>query len=300
MRKFKKHIFLILLIIIGIFLCIYGFTAARYVTNSVRDYYLKSQGFYFTSDYLSPSTVKNVDNLWNGGSVYFSIKNSLNEAVITNYDIAYTTTCTIKSEASTYAECRINGTNSNTQDGILSTFQTCINNTGDEIDVSSFNKTDCELGGYDWVNEVAVKELYFDIVVIDTNYELKDVVANITVTSTSPYRKTLSGDFTLHKSNAEEEQLTINYKNYSGYDRLIISNSYPNTKCVKVTWDANKLVIDADRNEFSSYATNLNGYINEIKFNIAGKKSKSYTFYRNKFDIKYDVTEFSIMEDSGC
>ena len=33
-----------------------------------------------------------------GGSVYFNIKNNLNQTIITNYDIDYKVSCTIKGE----------------------------------------------------------------------------------------------------------------------------------------------------------------------------------------------------------
>jgi hypothetical protein len=286
------------LLIVGSFLCIYGFTYAKYVANSVWDYYLKSKGFYFSSDYLDSSLVRNVNNLWDGGSVNFNIKNNLNENVITSYDINYSLTCTIIGDAASHAECHMNGTSTNTQNGVLASFQTCSNTTGDGIIVSTLNKTDCELGGYDWISQVAVKDLYFDVVLTDTNYELKDVTVNVTATSTSPYRKALSGDFVLHKTDIEENKVTMNYKNYSNYDRLIISNSYTSNKCVRITWDSNKLLINSS--EFSSFATDSNGYINEIKFNIDAKKSLSYIFYRRDFDMTYDVTEFLIEETTGC
>jgi hypothetical protein len=299
-KKLKKNIFLVLLIVIGSLLCAYGFTLAKYVSNHVWDYYFKSKGFYFSSDYLGSTTIKNVDNQWNGGSVNFNIKNNLNQTVITNYDIGYSATCTIIGDASSYTECHMNGTESNTQEGVLSSFQTCVNNTGDQVDVSLFNKTDCELGGYDWVNQVAIKDLYFDVVLTNGSYELTDVVVNVAVTSTYPYRKTLNGNFTLHKNNINENSVTLNYKNYSDYGRLIVSNSYSSNKCVKVTWDPNKLLINADNSEFSSYLTDLNGYINEIKFNIGAKGTLNYIFYKRNFDITYDVTEFLIEESSGC
>jgi hypothetical protein len=300
MRKLKRNIYLILFILIGSLICICGFTFAKYVSNSVWDYYLKSKGFYFSSDYLGSSVVKNVNNLWDGGSVHFNLKNNLNDAVITNYDIDYRVTCTVMGDASTYAACRMNGTTQNVQDGVLSSFQACGNYTGDNVDVSALNKTDCELGGYDWEDQVAIKDLYFDVILTDSNYELNDVVVNVTATSMAPYSKTISGDFTLHKSNITGPNVTMEYKNYSNYDKLIISNSYPSTKCVKITWDANKLSINALENAFSSYATDTNGYINEIKFNISGKNSLSYIFYRKNFNTTYNVSEFQLEETSGC
>lgn len=300
MKKFKVYLYLILLVLIGCFIGIYGFTLAKYVSNSVWDYYLKSKGFYFSSDYLDSMLVQNVDNLWDGESVTFNIKNNLNQVVITNYDIYYEVVCTIKGDAAAYTECHLNGTTSNMLEGVLANFQTCNNTTGDGIDVSLFNKTDCELGGYDWINQIAVKELYFDVVVTDENYELQDVVVNISATSTSPYRKTLSGDFVLHKSNMKDASITADYKNYANYDRLTISNSYTSSKCVRVTWNDDKLIINADENQFSSYGTSVNGYINEIKFNLEGKKSLSFIFYKKTFNNIYNIDEFVIEESDGC
>jgi hypothetical protein len=300
MKKSRKYIFLVLLIVAGSFLSFYCFTFAKYVYNSIWDYYLKSKGFYFSSDYLGSTVVKNTNNLWDGGSVHFNIRNNLNDAVITNYDIDYRVTCTVVGDASSYAACHMNGTTLNMQDGILSSFEACNNYTEDGIDVSLLNKTDCELGGYDWETQIAVKDLYFDVVLTDTNYELNDVVVNVTATSTSPYSKTLSGDFTLHKSSTQVSNITMDYKNYSDYDRLIISNAYPIAKCVRVTWDANKLIINSDNSEFSSYGTDTNGYINEIKFNVGAKSSLGYIFYRKDLDMQYNVSEFSIEESSGC
>jgi hypothetical protein len=282
------------------FLCIYGFTFAKYVSDSVWNYYLKSKGFYFSSDYLGSNVVKNANNLWDGSSVHFNIKNNLNQTVITNYDIGYSIACTIQGDAASHTECHVNGTNSNTQDGVLPSLQACVNSTTDGIDVSSYTKEDCESGNYDWVNQISTKDLYFDVVLTDVGYELKDVIVNVTVTSTAPYRKTLIGDFTLHKSTMEEDKLIMNYNNYSNYGRLIISNSYSNAKCVSVTWDTNKLLINADSTEFSSYEVDSNNYINKIKFNIGAKANLSYIFYKKDFNATYNVTDFSIEESSGC
>lgn len=289
-----------LLIVAGSFFCFYGFTFAKYVYNSVWDYYLKSKGFYFSSDYLGSNVVNNVNDLWNGDSVHFNIKNNLNDAVITNYDIDYSVSCEVEGDAASYADCHMNGTTSSSTDGVLSSFETCVNNTSDQVDVSSFAKTDCELGGYDWVNQVATKDLYFDVILTNSNYELKDVIVNVAATSTSPYSKTLSGNFVLHKTNIEAGKVDLSYKNYSNYDKLVVSNSYPNAKCVKLSWDSDKLLINANHNTFSSFETDTNGYINAIEFNIDAKDSLNYMFYSKNFNTTYNVNEFSIEETSGC
>lgn len=297
MKRLKKCVLLILTVLVICFIFLYGVSFARYVSNSVLDYYLKSKGFYFYSDYLSSSSTENIDNYWDGESVYFSIRNNLNQTVMTNYDIFYTAKCTVNEEVSDYVECHLNGTDSDTYDGV---YGICVNSTGNGIDVSLLEKTDCESSGYEWDNQIMTDDLYFDIVVTDNEYELSDVTANITVTSTSPYRKILKGDFILHQKKLTENQVTMDYKNYENYDRLNISNTYSENKCVRIMWDADKLLIDTDASEFASYEVNNDGYIEAIKFTIVPKKTLSYIFYKRDVGVTHDVTDFTIEETDGC
>lgn len=300
MKKLNKYIILMLLIGLGSFLSLGGFTYAKYVYNSIWEYYLKAMGFYFSSDYLGTTAIKNVNSQWDGQSVHFNVKNNLNESVITKNNIEYSVVCTLDEASSTYAACQLNGTELNTYDGVLESVQACVNRTGDQVDVSLYNQEDCEAGNYDWEDQVVAQDLYFDVVLTNQNHKIEDVVANITVTSNSPYRKVLIGDFMLHKSSMKEDEIKTDYKSYSNYDKLIISNSYSEDKCIKVSWDANKLLIDANSDEYSASVTDENDYINEIKFNIGAKNSLNYRFYKRVFDAEYDVTEFTITEDVGC
>lgn len=300
MKRYKKYIHLTLFIIFGILLTFYGFTYAKYISNSIWNYYLKTVGFYFNSDNLGITAVKNVDNLWDGESVYFNIKNNLNQTVINDTDIAYEVTCTITGEEASYTTCHMNGTSSNIYVGTLPNVKVCINNTTDAINVSEYDEETCKTEGYNWTSQISTQDLFFDVVLTNQSYQISDIVVNITVMSTSPYKKSLIGDFTLHKRNIEDNNVGLNYKNYSNYDRLIISNSNTNNKCVKITWDASKLKIDANTNEFSAYNVDVNGYINEIKFNINAKDNLSYIFYKSDFDQTYNVNEFIIVETTGC
>lgn len=300
MRRYKKYGLILLLIVVGGFACYYGFTLAKYVSSSIWNYYLNSKGFYFSSDNLGNPTVKNVDNLWDGGSIKFNIRNNLNQEVITTYDIGYKATCTVKGDASAHVACYLNGTGTNEDEGVLSSFQTCVNNTGDQVDVSQMNKTECELGGYKWVSQIATKEMYFDIVVTDENYQLSDVEVDVVVTSTYPYKKTISGNFILHKRNIEEEAVTLDYKNYSNYDRLIISNSYSENKCVGIYWNSSELLIDANPEDFPYYGVDQDGFINEVRLRIDGQKSTSYIFYKKNLEKTHNVNDFVIWESDGC
>ncbi len=300
MRKFKKYYHLVLLVFISILLVFYGVTYAKYIYKSVWDYYLKTVGFYFNSDNLDVETVKNVNNLWDGGSVKFNIRNNLNQKVITDYDINYNIVCTVMGDAALYSTCHLNGTSSNSFEGTLPSVKVCINNTTNGIEVSEYDEETCISNDYSWESQISMQELYFDIVLTNQSYEISDIVVNITATSTAPYTKVLSGDFTLHKRNPDEESVILNYKNYTNYDRLIISNSHLTNKCVKISWDSEKLMINENTSNFSAYNVDSNGYINEIIFNIEAKKSMSFMFYKKDFDNTYNVNEFTIQEISGC
>lgn len=300
MELLKKHKFKVGILIISLFIGILSFTYGKYVSNSIWNYYLESNGFYLSSENLGDTTLKNVNNLWNGNSVFFNIKNSLNSSVATGYDINYTATCTIEGEAASKTKCNLNGSDLNTVDGVLTSIQNCENNSTDGIDVSNYNKETCELNGYKWKNEMVENKLFFDIILTDPEYSLIDLVVNINLTSNSPYRKTLNGKFILHKSDIMSEKISMNYKNYTNYDRLVVTNSFDSKKCVKITWDSNKLIIGEDINNFSSYKNDSNGYVNEIIFNINGKDSRSLMFYKKIFSQNYNVEEFSLEETSGC
>lgn len=273
MKINKLVIILLVIAVFGVCTVTYG----KYVSNTAKDYYLKSKGFYFTSDHLSMSGTQNVNNVWDGTSIHFNVKNNLNQNVITNYDISYDALCEIEGEANQYVACYINGTNENTQSGVLSSSETCSNSTSDGIDVSQFDKTNCELNGYDWLSQISIGELYFDVVKTDQNYSLKNVTVNVTVTSTSPYEKVLKGKFILSKTSSIDDEINLNYQNYNNYDKLIISNSYNVQKCMTISWDANKTRIE--NNNLSSYQTDDNDYINQITVDIGPKSIVDYTFY---------------------
>ena len=58
--------------------------------------------------------------------------------------------------------------------------------------------------------------------------------------------------------------------------------------------------IDTLNNSFSSYSTDSDGYINEIKLNIESKRNKNYRFYRDSFKTLYDINEFTLEESGEC
>ena len=98
----------------------------------------------------------------------------------------------------------------------------------------------------------------------------------------------------------QESALKVNYKELSNYSRVIISNSYDENKCVKLSWNSDNLRIDETNNQISSYQYDNNNHINEIIFNINKKDSISNIFYKTEFKKIYDYKEFNLIESNQC
>lgn len=297
MNKRTKCLLLIVMLLGLISMITYGYSFAKYVTNSAWNYYLSTKGFYFSSDELGSSKITNVNNNWNYDSINFKLKNSENDYLISDYDIEYTVKCTIQNDASSYSRCLLNGTDLNEYTGVISSSGKCINDI-DEFDVSSYNKSKCELDGYKWNIQESYKDLYFDIVKTGDK-ELDYVSVLIEVTTTSPYSKKILGEFNLSSVEVQERGLSVSYIENDDYSRVIITNSYDEDKCVSLKWNFNDLRIDQNNKNISSFGYD-DGYINEIKFNITKKDSLSYIFYKTVFDEIYDSSAFSLIETNDC
>ena len=298
MEKRTKYLLLLIGLLCLVSMCTYGYSYARYVSNYAWNYYLGTKGFYFSSSELGINKVTNVNNNWGFESTYFTIRNSENDSLVTDYDIQYTVKCTILNDASSYSKCLLNGTNYDTFTGVISSSSVCRNNIN-QLDVSSYNKEKCESEGYEWYIQENYKDLYFDIVKTGDK-SIDHVNVLVEVTSTSPYTKTLIGEFNLSATDIQDSGLKLGYKEFSDYSRVIVSNSYDEDKCVKLSWDSSKLRIDYDKENVFVEEYDDNNNIKEINFNINRRDSISYIFYKTDFSKIYDVSEFSLIESSGC
>lgn len=102
----KKKILIVVLFIIVSFIIFNHTSYAKYVSNSIWDYYLNSNKFYFESDYLTMNSKNNIYNSWDGSSISFNLTNGLNNKIYTKDDISYQVTCSIDDSDKT---CLING-----------------------------------------------------------------------------------------------------------------------------------------------------------------------------------------------
>ena len=288
----KKKLILVFCLI-GIGMCFYLTSLARYSSSSVWNYYLESHGFYFSSDFLGNGN-NNVDTLWDGNSVHFNIKNSSNGSLITDYVIWYNVSCEVLDNIP--ATCKLNGTNNSYYTGVLSSNSRCINDV-DETDVSSFNKTECEIKGYSFENLAVNQDIYFDIVP-DEGYELNNVQVLVTVNSTNPYKKSISGVFSLFKNSRDLGSISKLINDGVDYDDLIITNSFDTRKCVNVKFDSSKRIVDYD-DSMSNTSVDASGYIKEFNISINGLSSKKIKFFNKDFSYNYSVDDF-IVTEIGC
>lgn len=297
MNKKKKKVVIIIILFL-IFISIITLTLGKYTYNSVWNYYLSSKGFYFESDLLNINTKKNSILKWDGNNIYFTLKNGLNNKLITEDDISYKITCEVLGEESKYVDCILNNTSSNVSNGILSSNAVCINKV-DDTDVSTLTKTACEVNGYTWLHEVTTLNNYFNLNLTDSTKEIDEVSVKLTVDSTSPYKKTLIGIFNLNKVYSDETNIKTNYQSFNEYDELTIINSSSEEKCFSITFDSNDYIFDLAEYSKIDYNVDSNEKVNQILIRANQNSSLIYNFYRINNEKIYSINDFDI-EEKEC
>lgn len=281
----RKYKIVLIVVLVGLGFSFFLTTLARYSSSNVWNYYLESQGFYFSSDNLSNNQVNN-DTFWDGNSVHFNLKNFSNNDLVSSKDINYQVSCEV---VDSDLPCYLNGTDSSSVNGVLSKSSRCVNDI-DQIDVSSMNKTECEVAGYTWENISVTNDLYFDV------ESDGDVSVLITVNSISPFRKTMTGVFNLTKSSVVTGNIDYSINSYDSFDELIISNSYDAGKCVSISFDSSKRVVDLT-NDMNVLSSDINGYVNSFSVGIESLSSAKFVFY-NKTGLNFN--DIVVSETNEC
>lgn len=172
----KKKVVIILILIIVSVLALHYSTYARYIANSIWDYYLNSNDFYFESDKLSVDGKHNINNSWNKSFIALDLKNYANDSKHTKSDIEYEVTCSIENSNN---KCLLNG-------------EEVLRGT-----ISGENATT-------------------DIVYFEVTGDIDNANVIVTAKALSPYKKTLTGTFELNSSIPGDyiDYDVINYENY--------------------------------------------------------------------------------------
>lgn len=287
LRYRRKQLFILLILLM--FVISFVVVLARYVTNNLSDFFLRSKEFYFYSDKLEENmAIYQIDN-WSGVDEYpiiINMNSRLNNLKATTYDIDYNITYNCVTDN---AICQLSK-NSGT---IYS--RNCTDNT------DFFNLT------------------------ITPNTQLNTgdrVIVEITVTSASTYTKTLRGRFTLVVGREDityeitdsanspymdlritntlsyytaRQQFTVGEKTYTvGYkidsDTYLSLSAENKAKCasaiVTIGFNPNQVIIDMT-DETYLQATNIqnttiNGktYVSGLTISVDAISSKSLRFYK--------------------
>ena len=290
-KKKNKYLRRQIIILISLVICILSFVVifGRYLTNNIKNFFVKSEEFYFYSDKLSENTsIYEIDN-WSGVDDYvitINMNSTKNNIEAATYDIGYS----VSYECTDNAICTLNKTA-----GII----------------SQSTNTD-----------------FFNIT-ITPNMQLETgdkVIVEIEATSTAQYKKTLKGRFTLvvgkeklsyqitDKSQNSYMELSITntlsyyivdqaFSNYTAGQKIDIDTYLALTdeekkKCyssiVTIKFNPTEILFDVTNNAYGD-ATNIKTttidgktYINEITIPIDAVSSRDLRFY--KVDVSKDYT----------
>lgn len=279
-----------LLIIICLFLLVVTKTFSRFVYNSINNFIMESQGFYFSSSVLSVDNNEYKINNWDGVSSYYlnvDVKNRKNEYVFANTDVDYDITL----ECSSNVTCSLSKESGTIKKG----------SEGDSYIISMSPNSTIKEG---------------EIVTINT-----------TATSTSPYKKKLSATYNIgiekrgfsykitDKENNkylvldltnsityyEVEEAFLKYKvgdkiSVDTYKALEKENK---AKCysaiVTISFDPNLILLDMTDSNYKRrigneevQRINNSNYISGFKFKVGATSSEKIKFYKN--DITKDYT----------
>lgn len=290
-RKSNAILIVIVLMLVITLVLTRGFTYARYASNAVFNYYLSSQGFYFDSEELSYDTKNNVDTMWDGEKVYFTLSNSANDALASETDIVYEVSCTIEEE-NTSKKCLINGSGNSVYKATLSASYACS-------DGESKDKLTCDSYGKEWLPKPSSSKLYFEVV-DEKGEEVLSANVKLVVTALKPYKKELSATYNLIKDTSEIGDLSMKYEVGSLKSSLIVTNSYNENKCVLVSWDSNDFIYDLNSNGSLETKHDNEGNINQVYFELNKLDSVALEFFVKDSSASYSELDFDLVESNMC
>ena len=120
----------------------------------------------------------------------------------------------------------------------------------------------------------------------------------VTVNSTNPYKKSISGVFSLFKNARDLGSISKIVNDGVDSDDLIITNSFDTRKCVNVKFDSSKRIVDYN-DSMSNTSLDASGYIKEFNISIDGMSNKKIKFFNKDFSYNYSVDDF-IVTETGC
>lgn len=291
-EKNNKNLKKIIIILSLIFIILYSMQAVKtfsiYVYNNVREFYLKSNNFYFYSDKLKLNKAEYSAKNWSGIEDYIiniNMNSMENNSVRCNSDIEYTISYT----CSDNILCQLSKTKSTIY----------ASDNVDNFIVTITPKAELQTGDVVWLE--------------------------VEATSTYPYVKTISGRFEITVGNLgmsyniedskHSQYLEFNVVNtlnfytideaFDGYvpgnkidmNKYLALSDENKSKChsmlVTLTFDPKKVLVDMTSEVYlkrvSTTTVNIDGYtyVNSITFKVDAISSKCVKFYKVNLENDY-------------
>lgn len=239
-------------------------TFARYIYNDLRDLYLTSKEFYFTSNLLTTNKSGYSYTNWGGADVYeidCKLYSYANELLKVDYDMDYEITCTVPEKYRNKIRCGIKTTTepegyngSVTYNGIIY----CSTN---------------------------VENVKIYVIPLTSVSQGDSVEVEISARTTSPYQKTISATIEL-KVQAEGKSFTIEDEANQGYAILNLTNAIEAEANVILEFDPAILRIDMNDELISSATINKTEtigsgkFVKKITITMAKESAKKIKFYK--------------------
>lgn len=257
LNKLKVSI-VIILIILFFAIAVLG----RYIYNSAREAYFTSKQFYFSSNILTVDGSNYQYDNWGGADVYaieFELYSYINAVSKLDYDLDYTVTCS--TEDTDKIKCGINSSEENAPTTETGTIPASTNTSKVGIFVTPIGQ-------------------------IDKNDSVKVMV---TASTSVPYQKTISCEFTLKAVTQGENTYFI--EDAVNRDYAILSLTCKNNSGAQVTleYDPDELRIDMNDEVYVNriveddvLITESDGskWIKKIVFYIDAETTKHVKFYK--------------------
>lgn len=254
LNKLKVSI-VIILVIIAFTTTVFG----RYIYNSVREAYFTAKQFYFSSDILTVNGSNYQYNNWGGVDVYpieFDLYSYNNKLSKLDYDLDYTVTCSTSDTEK--IKCTINSYDEDATNTATGTI-------------------------YATTNTSRVVVFVTPIATINKNESVK---IQVTASTTVPYQKTISCEFTIKVETQGENTYEIEDVANRDYAMLKLTNANDTATQVTLQFNPSELRLDLndeiylDEENKVSVEIDSNGYVKKIIFNMKAETAKNVKFYK--------------------
>jgi len=269
LNKLKVSI-VVILVVLTLTITVFG----RYIYNSIREAYLAAEKFYFSSDILTVNGARYQYNNWSGLEQYqikFDLYSYESEWAKLDYDLNYTITCSTPD--SDKVNCSINSGTQTTDDaenGIVIETGTIPGSNNDTPPTNT-----------------SIVTIYVNP---KTTIDKEDAIkVNVTASTTEPYQKTISCEFTLKSETGGKFSYTIEDEINRDYALLKLTCPSDGGAAI-VEFDPAKLRIDSNdevyinryTEEGSTETTTINGkkYVKKFIFDMSAETTKYVKFYK--------------------